>query len=233
MSDTAKLSDRKRIRSALERIESLEMDVPRLVSGVNQGFSALENRLRTIDQNLGAVIELIGQDAVSQKVQENLIKQAEQLSAAQAEGLAKALKDGRVVIVETIGEKSVIVAKKTDKDGNIEPGTGRQQMEFKQIIPSFKEKFLGAKVGLVVETPDGGKLEVTEVYDLVDPPPAPANTDAAPAADAAAAPATDAAAATPAADASAPAAEAAAAAPAADATPAAAPASDPTTPAQA
>jgi hypothetical protein len=199
-------SVRKRVKSALERLDQLESDVPRLIAGVNNGFSNLEGRLNEFTEILNALSQLTGETAVSAKIAENRIARAEALAQQQEEGLKKAITDGRVVAVAAVTEQSVIVGSKSDKDGKLEVANGRVQMEFAQIIPAFKSKFLGAVVGAKVETPDGGTIEVKEIYDLVpqkeappaDAAPADIATDAA-----AAAPATTAApAAAPAVDAS-------------------------------
>jgi hypothetical protein len=181
MSLASQLSVKKRILSATQRLEALEKEVPKIVAGVNNGFTNLEARVNEIQEYVNALAQLVGEAEVSAKIRENQIARAEAAANAQKEGLEKAITDGRVVTADTTGEKSVIVCKETDKDGNLIP-PGRVQMEFRQIIPTFKEKFLGTKVGAKVATPNGGSLEIVEIYDLVDvPPPQAANADVAPA----------------------------------------------------
>jgi hypothetical protein len=191
MSLESQLSIKKRIKSATERLEAIEGEVPRLIAGVNNGFSNLETRLNEMTEILNAIAQLHGEAEVSAKVAENRIERAVQAAQRQKEGLEKAIIDGRVVVTDTVGPKSVVVCKETDKDGNATT-PGRVQLEFGQIRPEFQEKFLGKGTGVKVEAPNGNILEVVEVYNLVDPPPQAANSDAAP---------------TPAADASAPAAD--------------------------
>lgn len=194
---SGQLSVKNRVKSALERIESIEGDLPKLVAGVNNGFANLEQRLNEFTEILNAISQLVGEKTVGDQVTSNRIARAEAMAQAQKEGLEKALAEGKVTVAEAAGEKTVIVGKEFDKDGNLIP-PGRIQMEFRQIVPSFKEKFTGIKVGGTVETPNGGKIEVVELYDIADPPPEAANadapadvaTDAADAAPAAAAPAT-------------------------------------------
>lgn len=171
------ISQRARIKSALERIEALEQEFPRIIGGVNNGFMNVEGRLNETTEIMNAMAELIGQDSVAAKVAENRTKRAEATAAAQTEGLAKALADGKVAKVETISEKTIIIAKAFDKDGNLEV-PGRIQMDFGQVKPEFREQFLGKSVGAILDTPVGGKLEVTELYEVVAPPPPAANTDA-------------------------------------------------------
>jgi hypothetical protein len=192
MSLESQLSIKKRVKSATERIEAIEAEVPRLIAGVNNGFSNLETRLNEITEILNAISQLHGETEVSAKVAENRVARAEQVANSHKEGLEKAVADGRVVTAAVIGPKSVVVCKETDKDGNA-TSPGRVQLEFAQIRPNFQEKFLGSATGVKVEAPNGNILEVVEIYDPVDPPPQAANSDAAPAADAAApvAPAAD------------------------------------------
>jgi hypothetical protein len=174
---TPKMGERARIRSALERIETLETEVPRIVAGVNNGFVNVEQRLNENTEIMNAIAELVGQDSVAAKVAENRLKRAEAAAQMQADGLAKALVDGHVTMVTTIGEKTIIVGKSFDKDGNIEP-PGRVQMDYGKVKPEFKEQFLGKPVGTIIDTPTGGKLEVTELYEIVPPAPPAENTDA-------------------------------------------------------
>ena len=215
MTDIARnLSQTGRIKSALERIQGLEDELPKLIAGTNGALAQLEQRISQSTEILNAIAQVVdglaGDGTVSAKVTDNQIKRAQTLADQQKAGIAAALAEGKLAVTDVIGEKSVVVCVETDKDGNTVP-PGYMQMEAARIIPAFHDKFIGQKVGGTVDTPNGGKLTITELYDFVAQPPVAANADT---------PTTDAPAATPATDVAvdaAPAADAPAA-PAADAT---------------
>jgi hypothetical protein len=137
-------------------------------------LQALQGHLMQLDQRISAMEEImsattlvVGQEQVSDMVKSRRVEKADARSAAEKAALDVALGEGKVVKTETIGEKSIVVGREKDKDGNDLP-PGRVQLLFGQFLPEFQPQLLGKGVGTTVDTPIGGKFEVTEVYDIVD-----------------------------------------------------------------
>lgn len=192
MSDIGRsISRGQQIRTISERVQDMEMRIPMFLAQANSSLNNLAGRLGENAEILNALVELFGQDIVSQRVNENRLKRATEQAEEQKAGIAEGVKKGLLVPATVVGEKTLIVTEVKDKDGNVEP-PGRLQMEAAKLTPAFRPLFEGKGVGTVVPAPAGGTLTITDLYDAVDPPPAAANTDAqqaptvAPAADASA-----------------------------------------------
>jgi hypothetical protein len=175
------LSQKKQVKSALERIDQLEQDIPQIVMGVNQAIVSQRTGLGELAAVVEAVTEILGASTVDAKIKEiNERKVNAKLDAAK-KALEEGLANGEIVKADAVSDKSLIVGKEYDKDGNV-LAPGRAQITFDGIMPEFQDKLLGQGAGFQVETKNGGKFEVVEVYDVVAKPvtaePAPA--DAAP-----------------------------------------------------
>ena len=172
------LSQKKQVKSALERIGELEGVLPQIIAGFNQALMQLEQRLGEFGEAIDALVELAGgKDLVDSVIQSHRVARA-------TANLNAALARGDLVKVEAVSEKSVIVGREFDKDGNLVP-PGRVQLSFRGFKPEFREKLLGKGVGFVFDigaelaettgTPAGetvtGKFEVSEVYDRVEKAP--------------------------------------------------------------
>jgi hypothetical protein len=174
------VSMRQKTKSALERLDVIEENLPRIVGGFNEVLNRFGTQLQVIDELMTAVVALLGEENVNSKVQENRIKRAEDNARLQAEDIEKRLTDGTLVRVEAISEKSLIVGREFDKEGTVMI-PGRVQMDFVTVLPDYKEKLIGQKVGFSVPTPPGGKYEVVEIFEAVEKPaPAEGEVPAAP-----------------------------------------------------
>ncbi len=177
------LSQRKQVRSALERIDGLEQELPRIVLAINEALEGAGQRVGQLANIVEAVVELFGADTVDAKIKEiadrKITANLERAKQALADGLEK----GDLLKADAIGEKALVVGRELDKDGNV-VFPGRVQLTFAGIKPEFQEKLKGQGVGTIIETPAGGKFEVLEVYDVVEkaPPAAEAAPTEAPAA---------------------------------------------------
>ncbi len=169
---------RKSIKSAVERLSDLEAKfdgfekdvIPRVIAGVNGGFSSMDAQLTALMETVNALAQCVGEESVASRITENRIKRAESVAKAQEASIAEALKAGRLKVAEAIGEKSTIIGKEYTKEGELKP-PGRVQMDFSMVRSEFRDKLKGMKVGESIETPEGGRVDLTEVYDLQDLPP--------------------------------------------------------------
>jgi hypothetical protein len=160
------VSQRKQVKSALERIDALEQEFPRVVMAVNEAFSGQSQRVARLASVVEAVVELFGAEVVDAKIKEvsdrKTMDSLERAKAALEEGLAK----GDLLKADAIGDASLIVGREFDKEGQaIFPG--RVQLQFAGIKPEFQEQLRGQGVGFQVETPGEGKFEVVEIYEVV------------------------------------------------------------------
>jgi hypothetical protein len=160
-------SHRKQVKSALERIDVLEETLPQVVAGVNQALNQQGQRMEQLASILEAVVELLGTSTVDAKIKEISDKKTLQNLERAKKALEDALAKGEVVKTDKISEKSLVVGREVDKDGNpVFPG--RVQLAYHSIKTEFQEKLKGNGVGFVVETANGSKFEVLEVYDVVE-----------------------------------------------------------------
>jgi hypothetical protein len=171
------LSLRNKTQGALGRIEALEQDIPRIVSAVNEALTRLNTQLSETVEILNAVVALNGENEVAAAVTEARKQKQEEAVAKAKASLAEGLEKGTLVALTTVTDKSILVGIEKGKDGVVVP-PGRAQLSFASLLPDFKEKLLGQAVGFTVETPIGGTFELTEIYEPVTPPEAPATPEA-------------------------------------------------------
>jgi hypothetical protein len=166
-------SSKKQVRSALERIDAIEAELPKLIAGINEALMNEDNRRRQLAGIIEAIVEILGAETVDGKVKEISDRQTmarlEQAKAA----LVAGLEEGKVVKVVDISEQSLIVGRELDSKGEV-IFPGQLQLTYTGVKPEYQEKLLGQAAGFVLQT-DSGTFEVLEVYDIVEPAPAPAS----------------------------------------------------------
>lgn len=163
------ISQRKQVKSAIERIDALEQELPRLVMGVNEALSNHAQRTAELASIVEAVVELFGSEVVDAKIKEISDRKVLANLDAAEKNLEKAKGAGEAVKADAIDSKSLIVGREFDKDGNV-VFPGKAQLTYEAIKPEFQKKLLGQSAGFQVETPNGGKFEVLEVYKIIEKP---------------------------------------------------------------
>lgn len=149
-------------KGALERIEDLEKIIPNIASSVNQGFTEMDQQLSGLTELVQAILTKVGPEEVQAIVRESRLAQRRAEVAQATEQIAKAVADGKLLVVDTIQDGDLVVGVETDVDGNV-LGVGRVQLPTDKIRPELLEKLLGQPVGTRLDTP-GGVFEVQEIY---------------------------------------------------------------------
>ncbi len=165
-------------KGALERIKGLEESLQQTVQAVNQTLNLIDTRFRAIEEQLSAIVTMVDKANKSSinlaggacTVAEEIERARGAKRAAQVDAAKKALEagvaSGDIAVVETIGEKSVIVGHERNKDGTDKP-QARSQILFTTVKPEFQDKLRGKGIGTIIES-ESGTFEVLEVYDLVE-----------------------------------------------------------------
>lgn len=182
MSMERQLSQRKQVKSALERIQFIEEELPRIVMGVNEALTGANQQQQRLAAIIEAMAELVGNDAVDAKIKEISERKALQRLEDAKKALDAGLVSGDIVKADVVGEKSLLVGRETDTEGK-DVFPGRVQLTFAGIKPEFQEKLKGQGVGTQIDT-GTGKFEVLEVYDVIEKqvfdPPVPTEVEAQP-----------------------------------------------------
>lgn len=154
----------KRANNAMERLAELEAKLGRMESLLKLSSEKADAAVVLCD----AISDIVGSDAVAAKVQENQLRRAQVVAEEQAKSVTMAIENKIIVPAEVVADESLVVLVEKDKEGNVVP-PGRLQLWFRDLTEDFKAKFLGAKVGDVVE----GLLERTAtVAEVYNPAPA-------------------------------------------------------------
>ena len=166
-----KPSARKQAKDALSRIDALEKTVEDLQSGVANVVSSMNNALESVLGSIDALVEIVGPETVAAKIAE--LKEKKDLKQLQdmKDAVAAALEKGTLVVTDSIQEKTLVIGQELDAEGK-PAGLGRVQLPFEGFKPKFQEQILGKPVGTDIDIGNGGKVTITEIYKVVDPPPA-------------------------------------------------------------
>lgn len=152
------------------RLDTFEAQLAGIVGEVNGAFQAQIERLGQFAQVLEAVTELVGVEMVDAKIKEISERKVQERIAQAKEALKQGIASGELVPATVITDKSMLVGRETDKDGNVvEPGHIQLPMD-RIAFPTVREQLVGQGVGFKVQTPAGNTFEVLEVYDVVPKP---------------------------------------------------------------
>lgn len=164
MNKVTKPIKQKTPKSALERINQIEDTLPALINAVNQGFVQAEQRIMSLTEVLGAVVEKLGAAEVDNIIQ----SQRNAREAAKAEEarlwVEKELQEGRLEKLAAVEDGALVVGVEYDTNGK-PVGAGRTQLTMDRIRPEVRDMLLGQPVGTKIDTGEGS-FEVTAAYRL-------------------------------------------------------------------
>jgi hypothetical protein len=147
----------KTLNEVTESLNEVKAVFPRLVDALNK---SMDKRINPAVAAINALMEIVGQEQVVDKMKEQAANQAK----LQLEALVK---EGEYEPSDTVTTNSIVVGKEFLVDGT-EVKPGRFQMSFKEIGPAFQEKLLGKGVGTELEI-QNGKFVVQEIYNRAPP----------------------------------------------------------------
>lgn len=159
----------------LQRVENLERktnEVSSKLDGVFEQFrSSLGASMEVIEGLIGVVQDMRPPDVsviqlVQDKVEASRAAKREAKMEQEKQQVAQLVETGVLKVTDTITERSFLVGRSFDPAGNI-AGLPRQQFEFSQLHPDVKAKFLGQGPGFSFASETGEKLEILEVYEIV------------------------------------------------------------------
>ncbi len=171
-------------RTVLERV----VDVENEASELNNKFDGLTNQVRNGLEVQGDFIKAIIEvakgfmpdfeskfEAVFEANQKAKIDKRIEREKAQLDQL---LKSGALKVSKKVTGRSLLAVRFFEKDGTAGP---RQQVLMNQFIPELQSKLLDQGVGFTSELENGVKVELLELYEIVEQTPPVAETpDAAP-----------------------------------------------------
>lgn len=167
---------------AFKRIGNLEGGFAELVKSMNNSFkqiaqdnTAANSTIQEFDSLLQAMIEVLDgtEKKFSPALRETLTRIKKEKLEAQAEKKLAELKimetEGKIAKAEVVeSDNDFVIASQKGADGTQKYPTKAVGI-VGMFIPAVKELILGKKVGESLTLPDGGTLEVVEVYKLVEP----------------------------------------------------------------
>jgi hypothetical protein len=156
-------------KSAIERISGVEQAVAETVSAVNRSFGLISQRFQEMDDWKEGVLRALGltADAVNDAIKANrLDRVTAQVNAAKA-ALEAGVTNGDIVETDTVTANSLIVGRELNNDGTEIP-PGRAQLLVSTLSQAIQEQLLGKGVGTVATITPEAKIEVTQIFNLVE-----------------------------------------------------------------
>jgi hypothetical protein len=136
------------------------------LSALDQKLGRLVAQLAILGETLAAVVDMLGEKNVQDKMVDLRKQRREAAAAKQAEGVAKMVEAGILVAAELVQPDGFIVVDDVDETGL----TTRQQFELAVLEPEKQLKWLGKKAGDEVTVPGRkGKSVIREVYTVNNP----------------------------------------------------------------
>jgi hypothetical protein len=160
------MTQRKQVKTALERIDDLEKRVPEFAREVEKAVNGQAQSMAQLSEVMGALIEIVGPNAVDAMIEENRARREQARVEAAKDALAKGIAAGTIVPAALVSTRSLIVADQKDKDGKVVDA----RIVYSQVKPEYQTKVLDQAPGFSFEFPDGGSFTIKEVYDVPLPP---------------------------------------------------------------
>jgi hypothetical protein len=160
---------KKNIKSAIERIVSLEENIAEILAGVNKSFTVIGQALDGIKERMAVSEGLIsngGSANIDILVTEARAARAKANMEAAKAALEAAVAAGDLVETVLVGEQSLIVGQDKDEAGNV-IAPGRTQILVSQLNAETKAMVMGKTAGEVITGANGYTLEVLQVFDQV------------------------------------------------------------------
>lgn len=156
-------------KSALERISGCETTLGEMVKAVNHSFGLISNRFQEQDERLLGLFRVLGVKAedVADAVKANrLDRVTAQVNAAKA-ALEAGVANGDIVETDVISERSLVVGRELNNDGTEIP-PGRAQLLVATLNKDVQDELNGKAVGTVVQVTPEAKLEVMQIFNVVE-----------------------------------------------------------------
>ena len=171
------LTNHKQRENALERISNLEKFSAKVVESVDGSFKTVAKDLQDCNSNIEgldrlirAIIEVSGPEfntKVTEQIKATRIAELEAQSASSAASVKMYVAEGKLKVADTVlNDTDILIVTQKDGNGDLKYPV-RNHLALVQFIPAVKELLMNKKVGETVSLPDGGTVEILEVYEVV------------------------------------------------------------------
>jgi hypothetical protein len=168
-------------KNALERIESLEQNMAKVVDFINQNTQQLRKRCEVVETIIEAVVTSIGPEEITRIAEDIRKKRILTEVEEKKQFLSAGLENKTIIPVEAIESmETIITGIEKDAEGKVLFPDYIQLLVGNVQEQSQRNELINAKVGYVVKTATGGTFEVTGAYKMVEPD-KPAETENTPA----------------------------------------------------
>ena len=152
----------------MDRVKELEELTNGLAGYTQKEVEALKAGVAQMVEFLQALVQVTGQEtAVQAQIKANRLKRDTERAERDQKMIASLVEAGVLVATESVTEKSILVGREFNKEGEL-LGGGRAQVPFSQFGEDMKSKVLGQGIGFVLEAPEG-RFEVVEIYEQAAP----------------------------------------------------------------
>ena len=156
---------RQQQKSLNERVTILERSQAQMMVGVQKRLIEIGQTEQDTKDFIEALARLSGTEEVQAEVKAIRIERLRAQANAEKDSLDAGIKDGFILPVDTAEEKSVIVGRYIESNGEVQE-PGRAQLVMPGIQEEFRNQLLGKGPGTVLDLPNGAKFEVQELYNV-------------------------------------------------------------------
>ena len=152
----------------LQRIDALEKRLKSVVLQFQDAITKVNQMVQTHGRLIGALTTMQGEDKVFALAEEQTVASLEAESASAQAVVAGHVETGKLKAVATVSPRSVVVTTESDATGK-RLAPGKIVMPFGSYDDASQSVLLGREIGDVVETSEGHRLTVLEIYEFVPP----------------------------------------------------------------
>lgn len=156
------LSNTRRIKNAMERLDDLEKGVTLLTSLIDSEVGTLATQVNALSEVINAVTEVVGLGAV----QTVLMRKAEENRDANQKQIDESLAMGRIVKTDKVGPNNIISYEEKDGNGQIRV-PGKFFKNVATLAPAAQALLKNQLEGFEVGIGNGATMKVLEIWDIV------------------------------------------------------------------
>jgi hypothetical protein len=155
------LSNSRRIKNAMERLDDLEKAVTMVMSLIDRELGTLVTQVNALSEVINAITDVVGMSAV----QAVLSKKAEEKRNAEQKQIDEALAAGKIIKADKVGSNSIISYEEKDANGQVRiPGKFFKNVA--TLAPDAQALLKDQLEGFEAGIGNGATMKVLEIWDI-------------------------------------------------------------------
>ena len=174
--EKAKRGIKERVLDLEKLVESLSASYASIATSHNTLLSRLDQekyrndefkqKMQVTTESVAGMVRLMrdGKDFTEDNLSEAIAKNQEDRLVSQTDDM---IKQGLLKETEEVGKDSFIISKEFDEEGKLI--ARRNQFPLSRLVEKLQKEFIGKKVGDSVTLKEGNKIDILQIFNIIEP----------------------------------------------------------------